>query len=106
MFYAHEILRRHHGKLGLIWLAACQPKFLKRLKTFAVSLNRLSKDLSEELAHGLGGRASLRSSLRLCSKLVSGLWLLYRRKCKALREYADKMLQLLDERSKMGLHLR
>ncbi|KAG0411441.1 hypothetical protein HPB47_011433 [Ixodes persulcatus] len=87
-------------------LAACQPKSLKRLNTFAVSLDRLSKDLSEELAHGLGGRASLRSSLRLRSKLVGGLWLLYRRKCKALREYADKTLQLLDQRNKMGLHLK
>ncbi|XP_077551749.1 uncharacterized protein LOC144165863 [Haemaphysalis longicornis] len=103
MFYAHQILHRRRGKFGLLWLAATTPKKIKNSSLLSVSLADLAEELARSLSRGRllpGALYSERYSLRLSAKLLTGLWVLYRKKAAALRAKAEECLRLLTTRKR------
>ncbi|XP_077558457.1 uncharacterized protein LOC144173716 [Haemaphysalis longicornis] len=103
MFYAHPILHRRRGKFGLLWLAATSPKKIKNSSLLSVSLSNLAEELARSLSHGRLLPAAVyseRYSLRLSAKLITGLWVLYRKKAAALRAKAEQCLRLLTTRKR------
>ncbi|XP_077551751.1 uncharacterized protein LOC144165866 [Haemaphysalis longicornis] len=103
MFYAHQILHRRRGKFGLLWLAATTPKKIKNSSLLSVSLADLAEELGRSLSRGRllpGALYSERYSLRLSAKLLTGLWVLYRKKAAALRAKAEECLRLLTTRKR------
>ncbi|XP_037526340.1 uncharacterized protein LOC119403481 [Rhipicephalus sanguineus] len=101
MFYVHQILHRRKGKFGMLWMAATSPKFVRHAKLMSISLAKLSEELRQELTHGISGRKSLRFSLRLSCRLITGLWILYRKKAALTRALAEKCLNMLIKRRQL-----
>ncbi|KAL1445014.1 hypothetical protein MTO96_029385 [Rhipicephalus appendiculatus] len=66
-------------------MAATSPKFVRHARLMSVSLAKLGEELRRELSHGIAGRQSLRFSLRLSCRLITGLWILYRKKAALTR---------------------
>ncbi|KAH8029680.1 hypothetical protein HPB51_002702 [Rhipicephalus microplus] len=83
-----------------ILMAAASPKFVGKAQLMAVSLSSMSEALKSDLTHGIAGRQSLRFSLRLSCRLVTGLWVLYRKKTALTRALAEQCLKMLIQRRK------
>ncbi|CAL8093452.1 unnamed protein product [Calicophoron daubneyi] len=81
MFYSVELLSAHHGKFGLIWLAATHMrKTLTRRELNSVDI----VDACNEVMSSILGRVKIRMSLYLASQLTFGLCIIYREKTKSV----------------------
>ncbi|XP_077545621.1 uncharacterized protein LOC144158542 [Haemaphysalis longicornis] len=101
---ASTLARREAKWRGVCFvLAATSPKKIKNSSLLSVSLSNLAEELARLLSQGrLLPRAlySERYSLRLSAKLITGLWVLYRKKAAALRAKAEECLRLLTTRKR------
>ncbi|KAL1486530.1 hypothetical protein MTO96_031344 [Rhipicephalus appendiculatus] len=82
-------------------MAATSPKFVRHARLMSVSLAKLGEELRRELSHGIAGRQSLRFSLRLSCRLITGLWILYRKKAALTRALAEQCLKMLIKRRQL-----
>ncbi|KAH9360825.1 hypothetical protein HPB48_009381 [Haemaphysalis longicornis] len=97
------VVLAHSYLLESVELAATSPKKIKNSSLLSVSLSNLAEELARSLSQGrLLPRAlySERYSLRLSAKLITGLWVLYRKKAAALRAKAEECLRLLTTRKR------